>query len=1156
VAGVWFRHEKVEMRLDAVLCSSVVIVGEIVCALSQSDAACVGYTSDSQCLLADEACAWITSIDSGGNLENSCVGCSSFNDNPTLCRTHCHFNEMTGTCGGLKMTTLQPTFVDEDGSKSASAIVHGSVLIEMDIVNMDYNMRSAIENALATTFGAEAAFIESVEGEECGLAPLCGDDPQLMDVVEEFSNILLPNLDPCCPLKDTVKTEDCQKLDLTQETCRLTGLNEPFCNDIEAGDSERCEALQSAEDRLETTLAIRLALETTGEEVTCCTSCTCFGDPNCISFDGTLASWRLCDGRDTRENKKCDITRNACEQRTDHEGNRCEWKGDWSAFWKDGSPCQVNRTSGKSFLVMYEADQFRFLITQEERGVIRDAILSTTSGNFTLSAEKCFLGTTVADSWTWSGGDMVDAPAFTRDWRRVEDGNIDILWYSFDNVTGIRQTIRCTGTQKPKDKDVFGNFRLNIEALVEILDNFASVRSNLGGFCVSNQLLLPDASVASQQSLQEHLGVEKNCLQIANQWQELEALAFGRQLCGEGLTLNSLDSCFDDFCSAYAFPSTDVDSCKDLFKKRNLEEGFCSVTSSVQSARTKCEMNIDEFGFEQIISEFFDSIFSGSLLGGECVDSKNQLPTSLGECQSGTTLQIQESDGTWADYLAFPDTVRLCDDLLILNAQEDLDLFTRPVRFQQCLKEASCRALEQCQTQFGVGISLSYDFPRVGTLAPTPSPSTAMPTFVGMTPQPTLPTTSTTMAPTDRETDVPSAAPSILPTSLPSAWPTVAPSISPESCELTCPDDRPVDGTIEGSFEVVEGGACTDTLTFSAIDLESNEFCECNFTAPNAIMDNTTLNLSAACPASYTIEELEQVCILGCTAVDNGSGICEVWELDHLTRICKLYECDFTQPIQYDAAENKSLGFPCDIVLPGRRRELEESGKTIYQMKFLAVFSDHDAQESSTQVTNEMTTNVMNAATIALLNEPALAGMGDRIDVLGIFATETSKYDELRFPGVSYDRQTHTSGSFLLGVCQVLEKTIKKQTDLRRVTCGNKLLDFRSFGDRNGQLVVVYRIQRVQLGAIQEMLATPQGQQEFLEQLANSGIDTVKVLSSASASANGGSSRSELSANLIIAVSVIAVVCAVVIVATAIVVTNNRKKRNEENQLTSFQFAS
>lgn len=55
----------------------------------------------------------------------------------------------------------------------------------------------------------------------------------------------------------------------------------------------------------------------------CCTTCSCYGDPECFSFDHTFKKWIICDGR---PDDSCKIHKNKCLSLTDHNDNKCVWK--------------------------------------------------------------------------------------------------------------------------------------------------------------------------------------------------------------------------------------------------------------------------------------------------------------------------------------------------------------------------------------------------------------------------------------------------------------------------------------------------------------------------------------------------------------------------------------------------------------------------------------------------------------------------------------------------------------------------------------------------------------------------------------------------------------------------------------------------------------
>ncbi|GBG28672.1 Hypothetical Protein FCC1311_048932 [Hondaea fermentalgiana] len=676
---------------------------------------CNSLLSASDCL-ADEYCAWTLELDTDTYVQ-TCTTCQSLATSQARCLANCEYYDADEAYCGPRPPTPAPTLAPVKTITPYTA-TQGSLVLEMDNTLLTSNMKTSIETALAEAVGAETVLVGDVEGDNCGAAPLCGDDPAMISSVANWSAaVALPELANCCPAQDTARTEDCQSaVDLSAAACRSVGLLEAFCENTD-DDNDRCLAIRQPE-LMNASLAIIVGVQSTGLEEPCCNQCTCYGDPNCVSFNDDIGSWRLCDGRDTDD--LCEITKSACLQRTDHAGQPCVWKPkSWDAFWKDGSKCQIDADSPESWLTMYEADDFRFAVSQGERGVIRSVNMTTADGFFYMSADACIDGSSLEDTWTWSGGAMSDAPSYAQAWSRIDQETFDVLWYVRDGNTGIFSVIRCTGTVNPNNKNKYGNYRLNIETLVEP-DDFSS-RSDLGGFCYTG-VMVDSADTFAVAAHEEHLAIEAVCQDIQIPWSEAEALEYGRLFCGPGLSATSLNQCFKSFCNGYSFPNADADECYQLFEDRELAEGFCLVTSALDSQRQKCVTTIAEFGYEQVIEDYFTSLDSED--SEDCIASAADLPVSLSTCQQGITLQYQNDDGDWVDYLAIPDTVKLCDNQVQVLATTDVLLFTSALRFTQCSVSASCSTTDQCQVVAGIDLRFEFSVTQLQpTVEPTPKPT-------------------------------------------------------------------------------------------------------------------------------------------------------------------------------------------------------------------------------------------------------------------------------------------------------------------------------------------------------------------------------------------------------------------------------------------------
>ncbi|CAK8991180.1 Uncharacterized protein SCF082_LOCUS2553 [Durusdinium trenchii] len=1045
--------------------------------VAEAQTECLSEVEADSCMFHELGCAWTTSVDANGTMTQACLGCTTFNNDPQRCSAHCTYDAATGRCGPAEIGGLvDNSFAQNPVSGATTNIAEGTLQLAASTGTLTTEQQDDLTDALAASLGAERVILNAVSADSCGAAPLCGSDPQMIDFVADFHNVPIPELAACCPARETVKTLGCQSIDPEAPACRVAGVQEAFCSDLETGKSIRCAALRDSTLRQQVFMNLRLGFDLDGADVTCCKHCTCYGDPNCVSFDGTKASWRLCDGRDTRTDKRCEITKTACQQRTDHTGAACKWKQDWDAFWKDGSPCQVDKNSPDSWLLMYQADEFRFDVRQEERGVIREVRMTNADGTLSLTAEDC-LSKTGLSSWTWDGFGPI--PVATGEWSRVnEAGQLDVIWFVNDGPTKIQAKIRCTGTKKPGSNNKYGNFRLNVETLVEPEETFLENRTNVDGFCATNSLLAGSQvqSTELQASLQEHLAVDAICQNIQATWTDGEVLAVARQLCGGGLSIASMDSCFEDWCVANAFPNTLASDCMALFKARDLEEAFCSVMESSSLERTKCVDDIDEFGWEAKIDEFnTDRQTTGGIGGSGCVSNFNDLPISLTECQAGVVLQFQaiaDDEDSWTDYVAFPEGVSLCNNEMMFRASTHETLFLHPLRFKQCNQAITCAQLDQCSTQSGLRGVLEYDWPETlppGT--PTFAPSVA-PTLAPVgTPVTNIPSRVPTASPTIWPTPVPTDGDeSIGPTASPTIWPTPVPtdgdgSIGPTASPTIWPTPVPSDG--DGSV----GPTASPTIWPTPVPSDGDG--------------------SVGPTASPTIWPTPVPSDGDGSSVPTTSPT--IWPTPAPT-----------DPIRRLLREGSDDDDAKALVVSPRRmtRDLLDGGRLIYNVDFTAIFPSAASQASTTQVAENNPAALADTVTTEIEEEQSLQAI-DSIAALDVVMRETYKIEVIRFTTIPYDPAAHHTETFLQEVCEAVRKTINKRTSLSGVECGTKLFNFQSYPDINGFLAVTFELYNIKVGAVHKMLRTDSGQQTLKNQLESSNLDYIKQLGAAFSRGDG-----------------------------------------------------
>ncbi|GBG30133.1 Hypothetical Protein FCC1311_063532 [Hondaea fermentalgiana] len=818
---------------------------------------CDEQTSETACVAVSSGCAWQLTAEGDDSFDAECVACSTFDDDPWLCVSPCAYDEDAGTCGlpePSAMPTAAPVSTDAE-----TGVVETVVRIELSSTNLTDDQieaaASLVNDVMAGQTAAEPTSDDLVQ-DACGYAPLCGSADYMVDVLpstEEYS-VLFNTMEACCPARDTAAVEACEIVDLTGAACRVSGFQEPICSDL-SNPTENCLALSENPD--EATLILSdLAFTDGGATGGCCETCTCYGDPNCISFNGTKTSWRVCDARDTDTNK-CKINKSTCNSVVDTNGNACEWKPDsWESWWESGSPCQPASGGNPSWLLMYQADDFGMFVRQEERGVIRQVYIMTSAANYSLDATDCLESTTLSGSWNLVGDSW---PSYTSNWVRTSSDDVfDVTWYVVDGATNIQASITCLGTVNPDDADKelseqeYGNYRINVDAVIEPNENWIQERDNLNGFCYTNSLITDVSTEAEIASLEQHLETEALCADKETVYDTAVALDVARQLCGNGVNLAGMQAeCFEPFCENYAplaSSSIDVDTCIEYFADLEVAEGFCRVAFSSTANIEQCIDDASEFNLTDSIITFLNTAGGSNTT---CISSIDELDTSLASCVSGVTLQYQATAGdetSWTDYKAFPSGRGLCSQEIDIPYNGNEVLFTNPIRMEQCSRDPSCGPVEQCNWVDGVEFTLTVSTPQLVN---------------------------------------------------PGSTPTQEPTTGPTECGV-CVDEPEVQSGVTLSSDV-----CVTDIDFTSDDLDGANFCySCDFTADEAIRNTDSdggnyVSLGDACAIEDDdTDGLEMTCAQVCFALSDEG--CDAWLL--MGGDCFLYSCEDDDTVFVDGS--------------------------------------------------------------------------------------------------------------------------------------------------------------------------------------------------------------------------------------------------------------
>ena len=539
----------------------------------------------------------------------------------------------------------------------------------------------------------------------CGTETICRDLEYPMDTGEAEG--VLEMLPLCCGAKDTKACEDHlidPKFDLSRETETCA----PICPS-----SKPCCGGLNKEDKL--TVKLNFDIDERGE--VCCPSCTCYGDPRCISFSGVKQSWIPCDSRVLVGGGKCDYTEEQCISTMDPFNIPCTWdkkrRKPYDVGMK-GSPCQA---SAEVPLWMYNVTgKFELQLWQGDRGIITQAwfYLRGNPEPHKFKAATC-----------WGPGLNFDPPLPSGvSVTKSTKGNDEIV-LMHDNVTKIQTRIRCKYNVGDK-KHIRYMPRLGIEDLID--PELSTREEETAGFCVSN-----DMQRTGGTEVTDTLDDPNNFFTGICQRDDITDSRVAKVFCAPTVVKgDSTEQCKESLCETYAYPNFGdspqkasqacmksfnsntfptnwaVTVCKFFFKESE-KNGFNECVDNIREGNEadlcdKCTGNAGWIEFRDTYLYPSNPIYS-------CSSSPKDFPTQLSKCQSGVELQYLV-DGTWTPYKGFPAFARQahrpCESGIEFNAKDHPELFEYAIRIHQRSLSKDC-FVSTCATSIGSAPELLFN---------------------------------------------------------------------------------------------------------------------------------------------------------------------------------------------------------------------------------------------------------------------------------------------------------------------------------------------------------------------------------------------------------------------------------------------------------------
>jgi len=491
-----------------------------------------------------------------------------------------------------------------------------------------------------------------------------------------------PAMEPCCRLQ-AEKSDVCDTPSAPGEVkCRSVTINNAACPTTS---TDFCDVQAM-------TLDMSLTFQTANQ--TCCSSCTCYGDPHCEAFDGQTDTWVVCDARVIKpntENQQCPLSKSMCLQQLDNLGNPCVWQPNptgkkWNIALQ-GSQCIFSNQLQPPTMIMYKADNFTLELIMGERSIIQALLITDTNSGagYYMSAADCVSMAGSDPPGPWRVSPNKAAPTdptwlpYGFQWTTLSGG--DILWSITTLPSQVDMSIRCTRTIVMSSTGVaqYGAPRLNIEQLVEPY-NYLTQRKNAGGFCAKGTI--DKQGTTSNTDYLTSLGA---C--------ELQSddLVVGKVLCSPGLTQQGVVGCKIQWCNSVR---SDLSTCLDDIATYGWDHTYCASKTVPDKQASECTTgncaqcvhDIADFGWAAAVNTW-NSVVSQS--GGDCV-TRAQLPPALVECQDGVNIQYLNSENVWTTYLGVPSFVALCNNKITFDSVADQVLFQYPVRAIQCSQPSSC----------------------------------------------------------------------------------------------------------------------------------------------------------------------------------------------------------------------------------------------------------------------------------------------------------------------------------------------------------------------------------------------------------------------------------------------------------------------------------
>jgi len=556
-------------------------------------------------------------------------------------------------------------------------------------------LASIVSTAIVVSYGS----IGNVDA-ACGSnVPLCNNAPQVLETNLCTEQDIKWSMDSCCS-KESLESNQCLKN--PEPTCRTIELKTPFTDSTNACCAE-----------------MALTFDWSRTSKSCCKSCSCFGDPHCISFDEKVDTWIIYDGRTTNPNAVygkelfCPIKEVACKNQLDHAGKNCVYKENGKGtVGPDGSPCQ-SASPNPAEILMFKAKDIELILYLGDRGIIES--IKLTNGNETYYTKS---GPCATQNMPWRDSPNGAKPPTDPNWLpnkwSFSPVNLGQHWSISGLASGIEIEMRCIFNRDGLVP------RINIDSLADPSSN----RPGTSGVCATGVI---DKQLSSYQHTED---IKKFCRSSQSQGQAIE------YFCGIDM-INSPAACIKKFCEKISTTEAEKKACaQDVVKyqkDKEFQDGWeriwCAYNTlvsknpaeCVRGECLQCMYDVYDFTWGEAVKRWkgFSSGIEDNGGSGECIPL-NELNSTLSDCQNGITLQYLDTGSIdengdlttcWVDFLAVPEGRNICGGnsifLSSLAGSKSKDLFDKKIRIKQCNNKALCKTQSNsCTPEFGVSGSI------------------------------------------------------------------------------------------------------------------------------------------------------------------------------------------------------------------------------------------------------------------------------------------------------------------------------------------------------------------------------------------------------------------------------------------------------------------